>query len=75
MTRTVNVEVYCDTTGGERDLFGVATYPDRDVPEFYDQMQKWVQENFGHLEVGDNIIEAGEIEYEPYGETIKLRKK
>ncbi|HET7323426.1 MAG TPA: hypothetical protein VFJ06_03765 [Halococcus sp.] len=75
-TKTVNVEVYCDTTDGERDLFGVVSDHRFDLPQgFDDELQKWVQENFDHVEEGESIPEAGKLEYEPNGEIVAFRKK
>ena len=76
MTRTVNIEVYCDTTDGEPDLFGLASEHRPDLPKPFDSaLQEWVQGNFTHLEAGESIQEAGEMEYEPNGEIIEFRKK
>ena len=76
MTETTNIEVYCDTTDGERDLFGVVNDHHPDLPKaFDDPLQRWVRENFDHLEEGDSITEAGELEYEPNGEIVEFREK
>jgi hypothetical protein len=76
MTRTVNIEVYCDTTDGEKDVFGVASEHRTDLPKpFNSQLQEWVSEQFAHVGPGEIIEEAGELEYEPYGEIVEFRKK
>jgi hypothetical protein len=76
MTKTVNIEVYCDTTDGKRDLFGVVSDHRFDLPQSFDgPLQAWVHENFNHIEEGDSITEAGELEYEPNGEIVAFRKK
>ena len=76
MTKTVNLEVYCDVTDEEREVFGVASEHRPDLPKPFDEpLQQWVQENFNHLEVGDSIAEAGELEYVPSGEIVEFRKK
>ncbi len=72
-TKTANIEVYCDTTDGKRDLFGIVTDSCRDLPEFYDPLQKWVRESFDHLEEGGGLTEAGELEYEPNDEIVEFR--
>ena len=76
MTETVNIEVYCDNTDGERDLFGVYSEHRPNLPNPMDSpLQEWVHENFNHLEIGDSIEEAGEMEYEPNAEIIEFREK
>lgn len=74
MSRTVNIEVYCDTTNGEKDLFGVLTEHRPDLPKPVDApLQEWVSENFQDLEPGESLGEAGVLEYEPNGEIIEFR--
>lgn len=78
MTRTVNIEVTCDSDGeGGIETFGVASEHRPDLPKpFNAQLQEWVRENFeGELEKGETIWEAGEMEYEPNGEIIEFRRK
>lgn len=76
MTETVNIEVYCDITDGEREVFGVASEHRPDLPKPFDStLQEWVQENFDHLDVGESRPEAGEMEFEPDGDIVEFRKK
>lgn len=76
MSRLVNIEVYCDTGDDEPEVFGVVSEHRPDLPKPFDEpLQKWVQKNFGHLETGDSIAEAGELEYEPNGKIIRFRTK
>lgn len=76
MTKTVNVEVYCDTEDGEKEVFAVASEHRPDLPKpFNEQLQKWAKESFDTLEVGDSIPEAGEMVYEPNGEIIEIKKR
>lgn len=76
MTETVNIEVYCDNTDGERDLFGVYSEHRPNFPDTMDTpLQEWVYENFNYLEIGDCIKEAGEMEYEPNDEIVEFREK
>lgn len=77
MTRTVNIEVYCDNTPeGGVEVFGVASEHRPDLPNPFDEpLQEWVREEFAHLEVGDALEEAGEMEYEPDGEIVEFRRK
>lgn len=77
MTRTVNIEVYCDNSPeGGKDVFGVASEHRPDLPKPFDEpMQKWVNENFNHLDVGESIESAGELVYEPNGEIVEFRMK
>ena len=76
MTRTVNIEVYCDKTEGERDLFGVYSEHRPDFPDQFDtKLQAWVRDNFDHLTVGESIEEAGELEYETDGAVVEFRAK
>ncbi|MDL0135968.1 hypothetical protein PNP85_05560 [Halobacterium salinarum] len=76
MTRTVNIEVYCDVDpDGGRDVFGVLTEHRTDFPNTFDTpLQEWVKKNFDHLEIGDSIEEAGEMMYEPREEIIDFEK-
>ena len=74
MTRTVNIEVYCDTTDGE--VFGVASQHRPDLPKPFDaSLQEWVEEAFDSLGPGEGIEEAGVMEYEPNSEIIEFRQK
>lgn len=78
MTRIVNIEVICDSDGeGGIETFGVASEHRADPPKPFDaQLQEWVRENFeGGLKKGETIGEAGEMEYEPNGDIIELRRK
>ncbi|WP_336336885.1 hypothetical protein [Haloarcula brevis] len=78
MTRTVNIEVTCDSDGdGGIETFGVASEHRPDLPKPFDaQLQVWVLESFeGELDKGETISEAGEMEYEPNGEIIEFRRK
>lgn len=69
--RTVNVEVYHD--GGE--VFAVASEHRPDLPKpFGEPLQEWAKENYSHLDGGDSIKEAGEVEYVPCGEIVEIRK-
>lgn len=76
MTRTVNIEVYCDVgPDGGRDVFGVLTEHRPDFPDSFDTaLQEWVKENFDHLEIGDSIEEAGEMTYKARKEVIDFEK-
>lgn len=72
-TRIVDIEVYCDNTGGERDLFAVASDHRPDLPKpFNAQLQEWAQKEYSHLEIGDSIEQAGEMEYEPHGDIVEF---
>lgn len=72
MTRTVNIEVYHD--GGE--VFAVLTEHRPDFPTPVNApLQEWANEQFSDLDPGDSIHEAGEMEYEPDGEIIEIRRK
>lgn len=76
MTETVDIEVYCDETDGEREVFAVASEHRPDLPKPFDsQLQEWVQKNFDNLEVGDSLPEAAEMEYEPNGDIVEFRRK
>lgn len=76
MTRTVNIEVYCDSREGERDVFAVASEHRADLPKPFDaQLQEWAKEHFSHLDIGDQIPEAGELIYEPSGDIVEIRAK
>ncbi|RLM37212.1 MULTISPECIES: hypothetical protein [unclassified Haloarcula] len=76
MSRTVNIEVYCDVGhSDEPEVFGVASEHRADLPKPFDApLQEWVRENFSGIEKGDSIPEAGVMEYEPDGEIIEFRK-
>lgn len=77
MTRTVNIEVYADNDGrGSVDVFGVTSDHRPDFPKpFNDQLQEWAAENFSHLQKGDAVNEAGEMEYEPNSKIVEFRTK
>lgn len=77
MARTVNIEVYCDVDEeGEREVFAVASEHRADFPPVFEKLlQKWAQENFDHLELGDSIEEAGEMVYKPNGPIHEFRLK
>ncbi|WP_135825590.1 hypothetical protein [Halorussus ruber] len=76
MTETANIEVYCDNTDGEQDMFAVVSEHRPDLPKpFESQLQEWVQENFDHLEVGDSLPEAAKMEYEPNEDIVEFRRK
>jgi len=77
MTKTVNIEVYCDNAeDGGQEVFAVLSEHRPDLPKPFDQeLQEWASENFKNLEVGDAISEAGEFVYEPNGEIVEMRKK
>jgi hypothetical protein len=78
MTKTVNIEVTCDSDGeGGVETFGVVSEHRSDLPKpFNSQLQEWVQANFeGDLEEGETLWEAGEMEYEPNGSIVDFRKK
>lgn len=77
MSRTVNIEIYCDKAAdGSKDVFGVVTEHRPDLPKPFDEpLQNWVRENFEDINVGDSIEFAGEMEYVPDGEIIEFRKK
>lgn len=78
MTRTVNIEVTCDSDGeGGIETFGVASEHRPDLPKPFDEpLQEWVHETFeGELQKGETITEAAEMEYEPNDEIIGFRKK
>ena len=76
MTRSVNIEVYCDKPEGEREVFGVVSEHRPDLPKPFDEpVQQWVREHFDHLEVGDEVLEAGELIYEPNGEIVEIQSK
>jgi len=77
MTKTVNIEIYCDNAeDGEKDVFAVLSEHRPDLPKPFDQeLQNWASENFNNLEIGDSIFEAGEFVYEPNDEIVEMRKK
>lgn len=77
MTRTVNVEVYCDTgANGEKDIFAVAGEHRPDLPKSIDgPLQEWAKANFEHLEKGDSLKEAGKLVYKPNGEIVEIKSK
>lgn len=78
MSRTVNIEVTCDSDGeGGVETFGVASEHRPDLPKpFNEQLQDWVQEQFeGQLENGETLPNAGEMEYDPHGQIIEFRRK
>lgn len=73
---TVNIEVYCDATDGEREVFGVVSEHRSDLPKPFDEpLQEWVRTTFDYLDVGDRLPEAGEMVYEPNNTIIEFRKK
>lgn len=75
MTRTVNIEVYCDTPEGDREVFAVVSEHRPDLPKPFDaQVQAWAQAEFAELTVGQSISDAGELEYEPNGDIVEIRK-
>jgi hypothetical protein len=78
MTRTVNIEVYCDVgdDGETPEVFGIASEHRPDLPKPFDGlMQEWVTKHFSNLDIGDSFPKAGEMEYEPNGEIIEFRRK
>jgi len=77
MSRTVSIEVVCDSDGdGGTETFGVVSDHRPDLPRpFNERLQSWVELSFeGQLEQGEAIKNAGEMEYEPNGEIIQIRK-
>lgn len=72
MTKTVNIEVYCD----DGEVFGVASEHRSDLPKPFDeQLQEWVQSTFDELEVGEELSEAGEMVYNPNGDIVRFEAK
>lgn len=75
MTRTVNIEVYCDTPEGDREVFAVVSEHRSDLPKpFNAQVQAWAQAEFDQLSVGERVPQAGELEYEPNGAIVEIRR-
>jgi hypothetical protein len=76
MTRSVNIEVYCDTTpDGDCEVFAVATEHRTDLPKpFDDQLQRWARQDFSDLENGDSIINAGSLMYEPNNKIVRIER-
>lgn len=71
VTKTVNIEVYNE----DRNVFGVATEHNPDLPKPFDKfLQQWVQDNFDELAEGESVQEAAVLEYEPNEEIIEIRK-
>lgn len=76
MSKSVNIEVYCDIEDGEKVVFGVASEHRPDLPKPFDeQLQNWVQDTFGYLEIGDKLSEAGEMVYIPNDDIIRFETK
>ncbi len=76
MNESVNIEVYCDTEDGEKVVFGVASEHRPNLPKpFNEPLQNWVRDTFGHLEVGDELLEAGEMLYVPHDNIIRFETK
>jgi len=76
MSKSVNIEVYCDIEDGEKVVFGVASEHRPDLPKPFDeQLQNWVQDTFGYLEIGDELSEAGEMVYIPNDDIIRFETK
>jgi len=76
MTESVNIEVYCDAEDGKKVIFGVASEHRPDFPKPFDkQLQNWVQDTFEHLEIGDELSEAGEMLYTPNDDIIRFETK
>ncbi len=76
MSKSVNIEVYCETEDGEKVIFGVASEHRSDFPKpFDDQLQSWVQDTFENLEIGDALSEAGEMIYTPNEEIVRFETK
>jgi len=76
MSRTVTIEVFCETTEGEKDLFGLLSEHRPDLPEPFDTpLQEWVKQNFADMDPGESNKSAGVMEYEPDGEIIQFREK
>lgn len=75
-TRTVNIEVYCESAKSGKDVFAVLTEHRSDLPKpFNEQIQEFASEAYGHLDVGDSIVNAGILEYVPNGEIVDIRMK
>jgi len=76
MGKKVNIEVYCEIEDGEKSVFGVTSEHRPDFPKPFDKpLQNWVRTNFDDLEVGAELLEAGEMIYNPNGEIIEFQKK
>ncbi|MFC7229251.1 hypothetical protein N0B31_17760 [Salinirubellus salinus] len=78
MTRLVSIDVVCDRAeSGGTEVFGVVTEHRPDLPKPFDEeLQRWVRSTFsGELEEGQSLSEAAEMEYEPEGEIVDIRKK
>jgi hypothetical protein len=76
MVRSVNIEVYCDTSEGEREVFAVISDHRPDLPKPFDEeVQRWAVEQFPDLGGGDEIPEAGELIYEPDGNIVEIKRK
>jgi len=74
MSKNVNIEVYCEEYHEEKDVFGVVSEHNPDLPIPFDApLQEWVKKTFTHLEIGDELPEAGTMIYDPYGDIIKFK--
>lgn len=72
---SVNIEVYAETSGGEREVFAVVSEHRPDLPKPFDaQLQEWARSEFDELEPGDSTPEAGVLCYEPHGDIVEMRK-
>lgn len=73
--RSVNIEVYCTTSRGQRDLFAVLSEHRADLPPRFDsELQDWAADHFGDLEQGAQVPEAGDFVYEPNGEILAIHR-
>lgn len=75
MTRTVNVEVYCEMENGEKDIFAVVSDHRPDLPRPFDeQLQSWAQSEYSHLQPSESLTQAAEMVYEPDGYVVRFRE-
>lgn len=74
MTRSVNIEVYCDQTPDRgAEVFAVVSEHRSDLPKPFDErVQQWAKEHFHGLSVGDGVPNAGTMIYEPHGEIVNI---
>lgn len=74
MTRTVNIEVYCEMENGEKDVFAVASEHRPDLPKPFDKhLQEWAESTYSHLKPGESIERAGKMVYKPDGKIVDFR--